>query len=291
MDIRQLRYFLTVAEEGQFTKAAHRLNMAQPPLSQQIRQLEEELGVQLFARGRHLELTQAGQILLARTQQILHLTNVAENELEDYRTGSQGTIAIATVSSCSAYWLPQQIMRFHELYPGVKFILREGNAYRVQDLVEKGIVDLGIIRTPFDLEPFHYLYQPAGGPAEPMAAVFLNKWQSRLAPGPVKLTDLKNLPLIIQRRYHSLIREACEIAGFKPDIFCQSDDLRTSISCAHLGMGIALTPKPPPNLLQFEGLRCQEIEAEELCTRTAIIWPQNSYQPQVVVNFLKSFQS
>jgi len=290
MDIRQLRYFLTVAEEGQFTKASQKLNMAQPPLSQQIRQLEEELGVKLFIRGRHLELTQAGQILLSRTQQILHLTSVTENELEDYRTGSQGTIAIGTVSSCSSYYLPRQILRFHQLYPGVRFILREGNAYRVKDLVEKGIVDVGIVRTPFYLEAFNYLYQPAQGAPEPMSAVFSHHWQKYLGPGPLKLAALEKLPLIIQRRYQNLIVEACESAGFKPDILCQSDDLRTSISCAELGLGIAITPQPPPNLLQLEGLLYRPLAAEELQTLTAVIWPKDSYQPQVVVNFLKSLQ-
>lgn len=290
MDIRQLRYFLTVAEEGQFTKASQKLNMAQPPLSQQIRQLEEELGVKLFIRGRHLELTQAGQILLSRTQQILHLTSVTENELEDYRTGSQGTIAIGTVSSCSSYYLPRQILRFHQLYPGVRFILREGNAYRVKDLVEKGIVDVGIVRTPFDLEAFNYLYQPAQGAPEPMSAVFSHHWQKYLGSGPLKLAALEKLPLIIQRRYQNLIVEACESAGFKPDILCQSDDLRTSISCAELGLGIAITPQPPPNLLQLEGLLYRPLAAEELQTLTAVIWPKDSYQPQVVVNFLKSLQ-
>jgi DNA-binding transcriptional LysR family regulator len=290
MDIRQLRYFLTVAEEGQFTKASQKLNMAQPPLSQQIHQLEEELGVKLFIRGRYLELTQAGQILLSRTQQILHLTSVTANELEDYRTGSQGTIAIGTVSSCSSYYLPRQMLRFHQLYPGVRFILREGNAYRVKDLVEKGIVDVGIVRTPFDLEAFNYLYQPAQGAPEPMSAVFSDHWQKYLGPGPLKLAALEKLPLIIQRRYQSLIVEACESAGFKPDILCQSDDLRTSISCAEFGLGIAITPQPPPNLLQLEGLLCRQLAAEELQTRTAVIWPKDSYQPQVVVNFLKSLQ-
>lgn len=122
MDIRQLRYFLTIADEGSISKAAEKLHMSQPPLSQQLKLLETELGVQLFERNtRKITLTNVGEALLYRTRQILDLFELTKNEVMDINEGLDGTLSIGTVSSAGATFLPDIMQRFHQKYPRVKF--------------------------------------------------------------------------------------------------------------------------------------------------------------------------
>lgn len=103
MDLRQLTYFLAIAEEGQITAAARRLNMAQPPLSQQMKALEEELGVELFLREpRSVTLTDAGEILYRRARQLITLADSTRREIGDFKSGLRGTLSIGTVSSSAA---------------------------------------------------------------------------------------------------------------------------------------------------------------------------------------------
>lgn len=288
MDIRQLRYFLTVAEEGQFTKAAKRLNMAQPPLSQQIQMLEDELGVKLFNRGRHIELTQEGQVLLLRSEQILELIGSTKKELYDLSKGEHGTILIGTVPSCGAFLLPKQVLDFHEKYPDVDFQIWESDTYRIKELVEKGIVDIGIIRTPFDLDAYHYIFD---GTSDPMAAIFHEKWACEIPDGPITLNSVKDFPLIVHRRYEKMLIDACEHTGFTPNIFCKADDIRSMLNWAFLGLGVAIVPRPPLNILKNENLLYRIIENDLVETKTAVIWLKDTYLPRVAYNFIESIQN
>lgn len=140
MDIRQLKYFLAIAEEGQITLAAKKLQMAQPPLSQQLKLLEEELGVKLVERGpRRIQLTEAGIILQNRAKQILELSDSTTREIKDLVKGLKGTLSIGTVSSSGATLLKDRLSEFHRNYTGVKFEIHEGNTFMIIDLLSKGI--------------------------------------------------------------------------------------------------------------------------------------------------------
>lgn len=289
MDIRQLRYFLAVAQEGQFTKAAGRLHMAQPPLSQQIRQLEGELGVVLFKRsGRHIELTDAGQVLAVRAEQILDLVGSAKRELGDLTQGRRGSVSVGAVSSCGAFLLPRYIRDFHEKYPDITFQVWEGNTYRIMDLVDKGIVDIGIVRTPFRLEVYHYILQPPGEPPDPMAAVYPGEWKPGIPEGPLTLDRLKGIPLIVLRRYEQIITDAFRKIGCEPDILCRGDDTRSLIAWAAAGVGVAVIPRPPANLVPYGRVHFREILDRSLETRTAVIWLKGAYLSAVTQNFIQS---
>lgn len=151
MDIRQLRYFITIAEEGNITKAARRLHIAQPPLSQQLKLLEEELGVKLVERGsRQIQLTDAGKILRHRAEQVVELVDSTIKELKDFNEGLQGTLSVGTVPSSGSTLLPERIYNFHENYPGVSFQIWEGDTYRILDLLNNGVIEIGIVRTPIN---------------------------------------------------------------------------------------------------------------------------------------------
>src|SRR5690625_560482 len=117
MDIRQLRYFLAIAKEGQITRAAKTLNMEQPPLSRQLKLMEQELGVTLFERtGRELKLTEEGRVLQKKAKSIIHQLNDAMTEIQEINQGVRGTLSIGSVFSCVSL-LPEKIKHFREMYP------------------------------------------------------------------------------------------------------------------------------------------------------------------------------
>ena len=134
VDIRQLRYFTAIAEEGQISLAAKKLNMAQPPLSQQLQLMEEELGVKLVERkrnGKRMELTEAGRVLYEKAQSVLHLFRESIKEVKEIGEGLKGTLSIGVVPSCVSH-LPNRIQCFHQRYPMVSFKIWGGDPYEIK---------------------------------------------------------------------------------------------------------------------------------------------------------------
>ncbi|MGY0373711.1 LysR family transcriptional regulator [Clostridium sp. JNZ J1-5] len=285
MDIRQLKYFLTIAEEGSISRAAEKLHMAQPPLSQQLKLLEEELGVKLMERStRKLQLTDIGKMLQHRAKQILELVDTTIKEVKDISEGLQGTLSIGTVSSAGATLLPEKIHSFHKKYPGINFEILDEDTYKIIDLLNKGVIDIGIIRTPFNLENFESICLPN----ETMIAISRNiTWKDEQES--IYLADLVNKPLIIQRRYEEVILELCHSAGFEPRILCRSNDVRTVLLWASTGLGISIVPKACIDLLPDTNLQYIEIAEPSLKVGTAIIWPKTRYMSSAARHFLETF--
>lgn len=287
MDIKQLKYFLTIAEEGQITRASKRLNIAQPPLSYSLKLLEEELGVKLMERGsRKIQLTDAGKILRNRAEQMLELAEATVKELNDFGQGIKGTLSIGTVSSSGATLLPERVCSFHQRYPGIDFEVWEGNTYRILEILNSGVIEIGIVRTPFDTSAFEARFLSK----EPMIAVFSNSSNWFDDKKSVYLADLIDKPLIIYRRFEKIIFEACHKVGFDPKIFCKSDDARTTLLWAESGIGIAIVPKTSIKLVNSENLRYREINERSLETSIAAICVKNRYLSIAARHFLEFFQ-
>jgi LysR family transcriptional regulator, salicylic acid-responsive activator of bsdBCD len=287
MDLRQLVYFLAIAEEGNITRAAERLHIAQPPLSQQLKLLEEEFGVVLMERNtRKIQITDAGRLLQTRAKQILELTEKTAKELKDLKEGFQGTLSIGTISSAGETLLPLKIQSFHEKYPGVDFHIRESGTFEILELIKGGVVELGIIRTPLNQDIFEYINLPD----EPMVAGALGDlfWDGNR--GCLELTGLEGKPLLMHNRYTNNIEEACRKAGFEPRIVCRIDDTRSMLSWANTGMGIAIIPRDMIGLLPDVKLDYREIKEESLVTRTVIIWMKNRYLSAPARHFLETFK-
>jgi len=287
MDIRQLKYFLTIAEEEQITSAAKKLNMAQPPLSQQLKLLEDELGVKLVERGsRKLQLTEAGQLLRNRAEQILELTEATTKELKDFNEGISGTLLIGAVSSSGATLLPEPISGFHKKYPGINFEIWEGNTYRILEILNSGVIEIGIVRTPFNIEKFDSICLPS----EPMVAVYVKDFPWNNNEEYIYLQELANKPLIVYRRFEKLIKECCSNAGFQPKILCKNDDARTTLLWAESGMGIAIVPKGALKLFANSNLMYKEIRETSLETQIAAIWIKGRYLSTAAKHFLQNFR-
>ena len=273
MDIRDMRNFYAIAEAGNISNAAKRLNIAQPPLSKQMKQLEEQLGVQLIERGsRRLRLTEAGQLLRERAEQILGLVDGTVKEITELNSNLAGTLSIGTVTTSGAALLPNLLSRFHDLYPDVTFELWEGDGYRILELLDNRVIEIGIIRAPFDSA----FYESITLPDEPlMIAMKRDGGQCGEDSEVIRLAELAGQPLIIPRRWKAMVEEWCEKAGFAPKIVCLSDGILLNILWVKLGIGMALVPKSTEMLSADAELIYKTIVEPRVSTQTVIVWVRN----------------
>lgn len=251
MELRHLRYFLVVAEEGHFTRAAERLGMQQPPLSQQIRALETELGFELFRRHpKGAALTPGGEVFLREAIAILESVEVAAARAGRVAKGTEGNMSIGFTSSAAAHPLIPRIVRgYRAARPGIALEFKEGNAAELSDAVEAGKLDVAFLRLPVS--------QPAGVVFTrlldeemllvlPLGHAALKKGGSKGMPT-VALAALEHEQFILVRRqgapgmYANLVA-ACQRAGFTPNIAIEVDRMLTNISLVAAGAGVSAVP-------------------------------------------------
>lgn len=238
MNLKQLRYFLVVAEEKQITAAAKRLYIAQPPLSYQLKQLEKELGAQLFKRTAHgIELTDAGQIFQSYANEIISLAQNAENQVHKAISGELGTIAIGMASSSTGLIPMNSFNELRKYYPEISFDIYEDNTYGILDKLEKKTIDLGIVRTPYNQTGLNTKTLTT----EKMMAISVDPdFQQKKE---LRIKDLADQPLIIYRRFEDIFNQTFAHHGLKPFYAVKCDDSRTAITWAKRKMGVALVPE------------------------------------------------
>ena len=283
MDMRQLKYFLAVAEEGQITKAANKLHITQPPLSQQIQLLEKELGVSLFERSnRNVRLTEAGRILQNRAEQLVELMKTTISELHSVTEGQIGSLSIGAISSAGDSLLPTWIQTYHQRYPNIAFQLWQGETHRILELLNAGVVDLGIVRFPVDQKVYDFITLPS---ESMIIAAHSSVFQTNKS-SVIRLEELKKLPLMMHRRHKSILVEQCSKVGFEPNILCTSDDIMPLLLWANSGIGFAVVPKSAESLLPGSSLVFREIIRPFIKTTSAVIWKKKYPRTAAVMNFL-----
>lgn len=285
LDLRELRNFVTIAEEGSITAAAKKLNMSQPPLSRQMGQLEDSLGVQLFERGRRqIRLTGAGRLLHARSREILGLTEKTAKEVSALNSGVAGEISIGTITTNAAAYLSNWIRKFRSEFPDVTFRLLGGDSYRIIDLLDKGVIEIGLVRTPFN----ESVYDTILLPNEPLAAIMNPSYfQPGRHPDQIEVTELAGTPLILPSRYEFRFLKHCEKIGFKPHILCVSDDVVHDLMWAREGIAVALQPLTARMILRNENLVCKTVLEPELTSNAAIITVKGRYLSSAAQHFIK----
>lgn len=239
MDLRQLRYFKAIIEEGTITGAARKLHISQPPLSSQMHLLEKELGSTLFERGaRQIVPTEAGSRLYRYALEMLELERAAREEISNLKTGHQGILHLGMVSSGGHEKLYGLLREFKSRYPHIQVKVHEGNSYELLEQLRKGKLDVSLLRSPFSLYGLDLV------PLEKtsMAVGLSGKAFPSFQPGSFLLKDLTGLPLILYRRWEKIIMEECEKEKFQPDVYCVADDARTCREWAEAGLGAALVP-------------------------------------------------
>lgn len=161
MELRVLNYFLAVAREENFTKAAQQLHLTQPTLSRQIADLEQELGVKLFVRSNHnIILTEDGMILKRRAQEILSLADKTKRDFLQKDEALSGTISIGSGEFLSTRCLTDCIAQFRQKYPLVRYEFYSGNAENIRDRIERGLLDIGLMSEPIDIRKYEFISMP-----------------------------------------------------------------------------------------------------------------------------------
>lgn len=243
MELRTLRYFTVVAQELNITRAAEKLNMSQPPLSNQIKGLEEELGAQLLIRGkRHLELTEEGALLLRRALQIQELADKTRQEIASLREGMTGTVYLSMVEGRAPFLAARWIAGFREEFPRVRYSLWNGSSDDVLDRLRKGLADLAVIAAPYDTE--HLEGFPVG--REPWAAMLHPDHPLALRPGDtIPLSSLVGEPLIVPSRKSRVeaIRRWFGEIGAEPRILCEMSNYMDAAALTSQGVGVSIFPQ------------------------------------------------
>lgn len=161
MELRVLNYFLAIAREENFTKAAQQLHITQPTLSRQIAQLEEELGVDLFVRSNHnIILTEDGMILKRRAQEILSLADKTKRDFLHKDENLEGVISIGSGEFLSTRCLTDCIAQFRRKHPLVRYEFYSGNAGNIRDQIERGLLDIGLMSEPIDIRKYEFISMP-----------------------------------------------------------------------------------------------------------------------------------
>lgn len=212
MELRVLRYFLTVVREGSITKAADVLHITQPTLSRQLAQMEVDMGVKLFDRGtRKIVLTNEGLLLERRAEEILALVDKTEKELIEQDENIEGTVSIGCGDLRAVQLLTEFMGRFHEMFPDVSFELYTANADHISEQMERGLIDIGILLEPINMEKFDFIrlkqkeqWVVVMPPDSPLA-----KQES------VTASDLVHVPLILPCR----LSVRSELASWFGDVF------------------------------------------------------------------------
>ncbi|RDK12201.1 LysR family transcriptional regulator [Cupriavidus lacunae] len=259
MDLRQLRYFVTVAEELHFGRAAQRLSMTQPPLSQQIQALEEEIGVQLFARTRRsVALTPAGQQWLPEVRRVLADAAALPGLAQRLARGELGSLSLAFVSTADYGILPDLLRRFRARHPEVQLQLREATSDVQLEALMEGAIDAGlVIRPQLPAMPHGLAYLPLV--SEPLVLAVPDGWRAAgdgsvsLPDGTVSLREAAHEPLIIFPRrsapaFYDIITGYYAREGLVPVIAQEAIQMQTIVSLVSAGMGVALVPASLCNL-------------------------------------------
>jgi len=269
LDLRQLRYFVTVAEELHFGRAARRLAMTQPPLSQQIQALEEEIGVPLFLRTRRsVALTPAGQQWLPEVRRVLADAAALPGLAQRLARGEAGTLSLAFVSTADYGILPDLLRRFRAHHPNVHLQLREATSDIQLEALMEGAIDAGlVIRPQLPAMPHGVSYLPLV--REPLVLAVPQGWRPRGAAqdsgdsedsgdggdaqAGIALRDVAHEPLIIFPRrsapaFYDIITGCYAREGLTPAIAQEAIQMQTIVSLVSAGMGVALVPASLCNL-------------------------------------------
>lgn len=221
MEIRVLKYFLTVVREQSITKAAEVLHITQPTLSRQIAQMEDEIGVRLFERGsRKITLTNEGLLLRRCAEEILQLVDKTEKELIEQDEQVEGKITIGCGEIGAVQLLPDLFESFHEKYPLVTFDIYSATADHVKEQMERGLVDIGLLLEPIDIEKYDFIRLDM----KERWVVVMRPDCSLAEKEYVTAKDLSKLPLIMPRR----LKVQSELSGWFGDYYDGLNVLFTS---------------------------------------------------------------
>lgn len=285
MELRHLRYFVAVAEELHFGRAALRLSIVQPSLSQQIKQLEDELGFPLLWRTkRSVGLTDAGKVFLTEAQRILAQVQEAKRAAQRAYRGEVGRLVLGYISSSTYDLLPMMLRLYRERFPDVEVALRELTSPEQLEALEEERIQVGLLRLPIHAP----MLDVAVVRREPMVCV-LPEGHPLATHTRVAVSLLAKEPFVLQPslrggEYYIQLMKLCLDAGFTPNVIQEVAEIHTIVSLVAAGMGVSLVPLSSRNI-RSKGVVYRELEGPVSITEMAVVWLRNTRSASVQ-NFL-----
>ncbi|TVY09557.1 LysR family transcriptional regulator [Paenibacillus cremeus] len=290
MELRQLQYALQIAIEKNFSRAAEKLHIAQPSLSQQLSKLEKELGVLLFQRTTNsVEVTHAGSQFVEKAQKILDMVEQLKQEMEDISLMRKGKLVVGSLPITGAHVLPLVLPVFQARYPEIEIVLVEETTANLEHLTGNGGADISLLSLPLGDQSL--TYEPlmdeeiilAVPPQHPLAQ----------SSAPIEIGQLKDEPFIALKKgqgFRQIAIELCNDAGFMPNIVFESSNIETVQSLVAAGMGIAFVPQ-----MLTRG-RWSELSPiyrslSSKPTRTLVVaYRKGRYLSKAVIKFMETFR-
>ncbi|MFC7784970.1 LysR family transcriptional regulator [Rossellomorea sp. GCM10028870] len=283
LDLKQLRYFLAIVEEKTILAAAKRLHMSQPPLSQQLRTMEEDLGVSLFYRkGRKLVITEAGKALYQHAYQMIKLLEAAEAEVKEIGSGEKGKLRVG-VNTLSDIDLPYILKEYEKNFPNITYNIHQNESSQLIHLLELREIDAALIRLPFSAdnmetvtlqeEPFYYITNV------PISS-----------DGTIALEDIVHQPLILPSTrslgLYEMIVQSFTSIGLTPYVKAECSD--TVLLANLVEQGFASSIVPHSALQVFKHKDVQQLEIENMNNASyGIVWKKDFYLPKTTREFIR----
>ena len=292
MELRVLRYFLTIAREGSITNAANVLHVTQPTLSRQIHDLEEELGQRLFVRGsRNMSLTAEGMILRKRAEEIISMVDKTEAEFHSMSNVVSGDIYIGGGETEAVKLIAQIVCELRTAYPEIHYHLYSGNAEDVTERLDKGLLDFGLLIQPADISKYDYFNIPA----KDTWGVIMRKDSSLAEKETIRKEDLLNVPLICSRQVISKERHRNEFAEWFGEDFDKLDIVTTfnlvynAAIMVEAGVGYAITIDKIANTTESSSL-CFRPLRPQLDSGLNVIWKKDQVFSAAAALFFKKLR-
>ena len=285
MELRHLRYFVAVAEELHFGRAAIRLSIVQPSLSQQIRQLEDELGFPLLRRTkRFVELTDAGKVFLSAAQNILAQVQEAKRIAQRAYRGEEGRLVVGYISSSTYDLLPMMLRAYRERFPHVEVALRELTTQEQVRALEEDYIQVGLLRLPISAPMLNVKVVRQ----EPIVCV-LPEEHPLASRERIATPLLAQEPFVLQSRqrgggYYVQLMKLCLASGFSPNVIQEVTEMHTIVSLVAAGMGVSLVPLSTRNI-RSQGVVYRELEGTATLTEMAVAWQRDAHSA-IVQNFV-----
>jgi len=290
MELRHLKYFIAVAEELHFSKAAARLCIVQPALSRQVKELENELGVMLLKRTkRSVALTEAGKYYYDEAINILRLLDNIKERAQQMQSGSAGRIKIGHVGSAMLTTLPKLITRLRKDYPGIRIELHEMTAMTQLQMLKTGKIDLGFLRVPREDDDF--VFETIFAETYSLVLPSSHKITSRNFKGLKQVAAEKFIlpPRSAGERYYDNIIAICNAAGFSPYVAHESVNEDASIRLVENNLGISIFPSSFKNAFNAK-VKFIELKRIPQRLRLSIAWNKNNSNPalQTLINIIRN---
>ncbi|AYB42942.1 LysR family transcriptional regulator [Paenibacillus lautus] len=282
MDIRQLRYFIAIVEEGTISLAANRLHISQPPLSQQLKAMEEELGsVLVYRRGKRLEITESGKALYKYALQMTQLMEEAKAEVKEVGNGDKGTLSLG-INTLSSVELPSWLHEFRARYPQVSYKIQQNESYQLCELVRNRSLEVAIVRLPLELDDFSILHLQTEPfymlTSEP--SIEQETTLPHLAQHPLILPSTEGLGV-----YYT-IQMAFSEQKLQPNIVAECSDISLLLRLVSSGFGVAIVPETLIKQQLPEAVHAFKIKDTPAAATTALIWLKDHHVSRTALNFI-----